>query len=88
MKFNAKKSNLIIFKCDSNSPPDPSIDMNGDRIKLVRQAICWGHLLNDCIIYDYDTSKCTNDFNRLCNMFFADFKNASSYIRNFLFSEY
>ena len=86
MKFNALKSNLVVFWSDLNTP-DPAIEINGVKIKMVRKVIFLGHLLTDCV-YDCDTSKCTQQYNRQCNMFLADFKSASSYIRNYLFSKY
>ena len=87
VKFNALKSNLIVFRSDLNTPPDPSIEINGVKIKMVRKVIFLGHLLTDCV-YDCDTSKCTQEYNRQCNMLLADFKSAGSYMRNYLFSKY
>ena len=87
VKFNAKKSQLIIFKCDSKVPPDPNILVNGDAVKLVSSVVHLGHLLKDRI-YANDTAKCISDFNRQCNMFFAKFKYANSSIRNYLFNRY
>ena len=54
---------------------------------MVRKVIFRGHLLTDCV-YDCDISKCTQEYNRQCNMFLADFKSAGSYIMNYLFSKY
>ena len=45
-----------------------------------------GHTLHEDI-YNFSTAKCVNDFNRQCNIFFADFRYASSYIRNELFKK-
>ena len=87
VKFNALKSNLIVFRSDLNTPPDPSIEINGVKIKMVGKVIFLGHLLTDCV-YDCDTSKCTQEYNRQCNMLLADFKSAGSYMRNYLFSKY
>ncbi len=86
VKFNAKKSQLIVFKCSTNNPPDPHIKVNGDVVKVVSSIVHLGHKLNDHI-YDFDVSKCIGDFNRQCNMFFADFSRANSHIRNVLFRD-
>ena len=80
VKFNAKKSSLIIVKCDSSVPPDPQIVINSEKVRIVRQIVHLGHLLTDRI-YDFDTSKCITDFNRQCNMFFVHFKNALLYYK-------
>ncbi len=45
------------------------------------------HLLTKNV-YEFNMSKCINDFNRQCNMFLADFKYSSSHIRNVLFQRY
>ena len=45
VKFNALKSNLIGFRNDLNTPPDPSIKINGVKIKMVRKVISLGHVL-------------------------------------------
>ena len=47
VKFNALKSNLIVFRSDLNTPPDPSIEINGVKIKMVRKVIFLGNLLTD-----------------------------------------
>ena len=36
VKLNALKSNLIVFRSDLNTPPDPSIEINGVKIKILR----------------------------------------------------
>ena len=46
-----------------------------------------GHLLTDRV-YNCVTTKCINDFNRQCNMLFADIKNANSVMWNYLFQHY
>ncbi len=45
------------------------------------------HLLTENI-HEFNVSKCIDDFNRQCNMFFADFKHCSCHIRNILFQQY
>ena len=47
VKLNALKSNLIVFRSDLNTPPDPSIyiEINGVKIKMVRKVIFLGHFL-------------------------------------------
>ena len=54
---------------------------------MVRKVTFLGHLLTNCV-YDCVTSKCTQEYNRQCNMLLADFKSASSYIINYLFYKY
>ena len=87
IKFNASKSQLIIFKSKKRIVPDPVITLNGDKIGVVDSVIHLGHILHDNI-YKYDISKCVRDFNRQCNLFLANFKFATSHVRNFLFHKY
>ena len=46
-----------------------------------------GHVLNSNI-FKCDVTKCVDDFNVQCNIFFANFKNVKSYMRNYLFFRY
>ncbi len=46
-----------------------------------------GHLLTENV-YEFNVSKCIDDFNRQCNVFFADFKQVSCHIWNILFQRY
>ncbi len=39
-------------------------------------------------MYEFNMSKCIDDFNRQCNIFLADFKYCRSHIRNVLFQRY
>ena len=87
IKFNASKSQLIIFKGRSGEITKPEIYMNGDKIDVVSSVVHLGHLLHDNI-YKYDVSKCVSDFNRQSNLFLAKFKYATSHLRNFLFHKY
>ena len=47
VKFNAKKSSLIIFKCDSSVPPDPQIVINSEKVRIVGQIVHLGHRLKE-----------------------------------------
>lgn len=86
--FNAKKSQVIIYKAyHQTRPPDPCVKINGAIIKCFEKVVHLGHLLTENV-YDFNMSKCIDDFNRQCNMFFADFKNCNSQIRNYLFQRY
>ena len=87
IKFNASKSQLIIFKSKTRAVPNPMITINGDNVKVVNSVIHLGHILHDNI-YKHDVSKCVGDFNRQCNLFLANFKFATSHVRNFLFHKY
>ena len=87
IKFNANKSQLIIFRSKARIVPNPRVKVNGDEVKVVNSVVHLGHILNDNI-YKHDVSKCVNDFNRQCNLFLANFKFASSHVRNFLFHRY
>ena len=78
---------MIIFKCCKYFPPDPGITINNAPVPRVNKIIHLGHYLNEDI-YRFDASKCIGDFNKQCNMFFADFKDANSNIRNVLFHKY
>ena len=60
--------------------------INDTKVDVVDNIIYLGHRMTDNI-YEGDLSKCVEDFNRQCNMFMADFKYTSSYMRNILFSE-
>ncbi len=68
--LNAKKGQVNIYKADNVKPADPSV---------VNPVICFnnvihlGHLLTENV-YEFNVSKCIDDFNRQCNMFFADCK--------------
>ncbi len=46
-----------------------------------------GQCLNEDI-YKFSANECVEDFNRQCNMIFANFKYANSYVRNVLFHKY
>ena len=87
IKFNASKSQLIIFKSGSGNTVNPEIKMNGDKIEVVNSVVHLGHVLHNNI-YKYDVNKCVSDFNRHSNIFLANFKHASSQLRNFLFHKY
>ncbi len=83
--FNAKKRQVIIYKAYNVKPPDPCVVINGAPVKCV--VIHLGQLLTENVS-EFNVSKCIDDFNRQCNMFFADFKHCSCYIRNILFQRY
>ena len=85
--FNAKKSQVIVFKAQNAIPSDPCVKINGTAVPRVDRVIHLGHLLTENV-YEFNVSKCIDDFNRQCNIFFADFKNCSSHIRNVLFQRY
>ena len=85
--FNGKKSELIIYKCKRSIPPDPVIYVNNLRVPRKTKVTHLGHDLSDDI-YSFNTDRCVSDFNRQCNIFFADFRNANSYMRNELFQKY
>ena len=87
IKFNANKSQLIIFKGKKGDTPVPVVELNGDVIDVVNNVIHLGHIIHDNI-YKYDVSKCVSDFNRQCNMFLSDFRYAKSHFKNFLFHKY
>ncbi len=53
----------------------------------VSEVIHLGQHLNEDI-YKFSANKCVEDFNRQCNMYFANFKYANSYVRNVLFHKY
>ncbi len=82
--FNANKRLLIIYKCTRSKPPDPNIYINNVKVALVNEVIHLAHNLSEDI-FKFNASKCVADFNRQCNMYFANFKYANSYIRNVLF---
>ena len=85
--FNGKKSELIIYKCRKKVPPDPVIFVNNIRVPRKSKVTYLGHDLYEDI-FSFNVDKCVSDFNRQCNIFFADFKNANSVIRNELFNKY
>lgn len=85
--FNAKKSQLIVYSCSAKQMVDPIILVNGKKVDVCHNVVHLGHLMSNNI-YKFNVSKCIGDFNRQCNMFLADFKNANSYIRNVLFQKY
>ena len=77
IKFNAKKSQLIIFKSNFNQVFNIEIKVNGEVVKVFDRVIHLGHILHDNI-FKTDISKCVGDFNRQCNMFLANFKYTTS----------
>ena len=87
IQFNSKKSQLIIFKHGNNTVPDPRITVNGEYVKVYTNVTHLGHAVNENI-FNYDSSRIINNFNRQCNGFLADFKYASADMRNALFSTY
>jgi hypothetical protein len=85
--FNAKKSQVIIYKAQNTRPPDPCVIINGARVKCFDKVIHLGHLLTENV-YHFNMSKCIDDFNLQCNMFLVGFKYCSSHICNVLFQAY
>ncbi len=85
--FNAKKSQVIIYKAYNVKPPDPCVVINGAPVQYFNNVIHLGHLLTENV-YEFNVSKCIDDFNRQSNMFFADFKHCSCHIRNILLQRY
>ncbi len=85
--FNAKKSQVIIYKAYNVKPPDPCVVINWALVKCFNNVIHLGHLLT-ASVYEFNESKSYDDFNRQCIMFFADFKHCSCHIRNILFQRY
>ena len=87
INFNAKKSQLIIFRCSNKPVPDPTIIVNGQPVKRVKSVVHLGHILNENVNKS-DISKCVGDFNFQCNSFLANYTHASSKLRNVLFNKY
>ncbi len=85
--FNAKKSLVIIYKCTRTKPPDPNIYINNVKVPRVNEVIHLLHNLSEDI-FKFNASKRFPDFNRQCNMYFANVKYANSNIRNVLFHKY
>ena len=52
----------------------------------MNSIVHFGHINDN--IFKYDVSKCVSDFNRQCNMFLSNLKNAKSHFKNFLFHKY
>ena len=85
--FNASKSKIMVYSYDQSIVPINNINMNGVNIEIVNSVVHLGHALtND--IRRADVTKCIQDFNRQCNLFFTNFKFASSDIKNYLFHKY
>ncbi len=85
--FNSKKSQVIIYKPYNVKPPDPCVTINDARVKCVDNVIRLGHLLTENV-YEFNMSKCIDNFNHQYNIFLADFKYCSSHIRNVSFQRY
>ena len=62
IKFNGSKSQMIIFKGNSQRSENPHIEINGSKIEIFKSVTHLGHILHDNI-YNSDLSKCLNDFN-------------------------
>ena len=89
IQFNSAKSQLIGFKCSSKDVIDPGIMLNGQEIPMLAEVTHLGHRLSKKIFdFNVHANKCVADFNRQCNIFFANFKYANSHIRNILFHKY
>ena len=86
VKFN-DKSQLIVYKSKVDDIPVPTVKINGAELQAVESVMHLGHILNEHI-FECDASKCVKDFNVQTNLFLSDFKNASSFIRNYLFFKY
>ncbi len=84
LMFNAEKNLLIIYKW---KPPDPNIYINNIKVPCVNEVIYLRHNISGDI-FKFNTSKYVADFNRQCNMYFANFKYANSNIRKVLFHKY
>lgn len=56
-------------------------------VKVFRSVTHLGHVLHDNI-YKHDASKCVGDFNKQCNIFFANSRYATSSFRSFLFGTF
>ena len=87
IKFNGSKSQLIVFRCNSQRIVEPHIEINGSKLEVFKSVIHLGHILHENI-YHSDVSKCVSDFNRQSNAFLANFKHATSHFRNHLFHKY
>ncbi len=79
-----KKGQVIIYKAYNLKPPDPCVVINRAPVKCLNNVIHLGHLLTENV-YEFNVSKCINDFNHQCNMFFDDFKHCNCHIWNILF---
>ncbi len=66
--FDAKNSQVIIYRCSAKRPPNPNITVNGKIVYVTESVIHLGHLMTSNI-YDFNLSKCIGDINRQCNMF-------------------
>ncbi len=86
VKFNAKKSLLIIYKCIWGKPPDPNIYTNNVKVPRINEVIISVKIYH--CIFKFNASKYVADFNRQCNMYVAHFKYTNSNIRNVLFLKY
>ncbi len=51
--FNAKKSQVIIYKAYTVKPPDPCIVINGATVKCFNNVIHLGHLLTENVYEMY-----------------------------------
>ncbi len=60
--FNAKISQVIIYKDYNVKPPDPCVVINGVTVKCFDNVIHFGHLLTENV-YEFNLSKCIDDFN-------------------------
>ena len=87
IKFNGSKSQMIVFRCNSQRIVEPYIEINGSKLEVFKSVIHLGHVLHENI-YNSDVSKCVSDFNRQSNIFLANFKHASSHFRNYLFHKF
>ncbi len=62
-----KKSQVIIYKAYNVRPPDPCVVINGAPVKCFNNVIHLGHLLTENV-YEFNVSKCIDNFNRQCSL--------------------
>ena len=67
VKFNGRKSQLIIFKQKKAEPPDPNIVINNVRALKVKEIIHLGHKLSEDM-YKFIVAKCVAELNKQCNL--------------------
>ena len=82
-----QKRVMLSFLKWTTKPPDPCVIISGCKVKCLDTVVHLGHVLTDNV-YEFNISKCIEDFNQQCNMFLADFKHVNSQVRNNLFQKY
>ncbi|XP_061707838.1 uncharacterized protein LOC133518223 [Cydia pomonella] len=89
LKYNVKKSEIMVFKAGSNCPTNiPPVCLNGAPLKRVREFKSLGHVLTDDLVDDSDNEKERRALSVRANMIARRFASCSYNVKVTLFRAY